>query len=124
MKGILRFLLAVLINMILRFEYVLPLIIAMVLHLVIGISGKWPLVVLLVWVIHSIVITILMTAAVNCRSIPKQQKGVSLHPGRTEKFRQMYEGVTKQSFDGAEKSASDITVNADTSSDNDTTSDN
>ena len=92
MERIKSFLLALGVNMAFRYRYLYLIALCIVLHFVCGISFWWAAGALLLWVLHGIIVTVMITFVANCNNVPRNQKGISLHPGRTQKYDEMYRG--------------------------------
>ena len=93
MDRIKSFLVALGVNMAFRYKYLFLIALCIALHYVCGISLLWAAGALLLWIIHGAVVTVMITFVANCNNVPRNQKGISLHAGRTARFDEMYRGT-------------------------------
>ena len=96
MERIKSFLIALGVNMAFRYKYLFLIALCIILHFVCRISLWWAAGALLLWILHGIVVTVMITFVANCNNVPRNQKGISLHPGRTQKYDEMYRGRAKE----------------------------
>ena len=90
LRKIADYLTAIVVNMIFRSEFLILAVITFILHLLVHIPLYITFIILIVWVLYAAFITFFLTFVGGCRNIPKNQQGVSLHPGRNEHFDKMY----------------------------------
>ena len=93
MDRIKSFLVALGVNMAFRYKYLFLIALCIALHYVCGISLLWAAGALLLWIIHGVVVTVMITFVANCNNVPRNQKGISLHAGRTAQFDELYRGT-------------------------------
>ncbi len=84
------FLVGVGINMILSPYLALLTLLTVVLYFAFHTPGWLIAAAVLIWLAYGIVITIFMGFTARWNNIPRNQKGISMHPGRTAKFDEMY----------------------------------
>ena len=83
------------VNMALRFKYLFLISICIILHIVAG-TPLWAAAAAFgLWVLHSLIVTLAISFVGSCNNVPRNQKGISLHPGRTAKYDEMYNRVKK-----------------------------
>ena len=92
MDRIKSFLVALGVNMAFRYKYLFLIALCIALHYACGISLLWAAGALLLWIIHGAVVTVMITFVANCNNVPRNQKGISLHAGRTAQFDELYRG--------------------------------
>ena len=84
------------VNMAFRFHYLFLVSICIVLHILF----KTPLIAALaalgLWVLHSLIATLVISFVGHCNNVPRNQKGISLHSGRTAHFDEMYREEKKE----------------------------
>jgi hypothetical protein len=90
------FLLGVLLMMVLRIRWLLPAAILLALHFIVGLPMVFFWAALGAWILYVLFSIALGIIAGNCNSIPRNQKGLELHPGRTAHFDEMYKRREKQ----------------------------
>ena len=76
--------------MIFQADKLLPAIVLLVMHFVTGLPLKWAGLALLLWLVYVLLFFGAVVLAGRCRNIPQNQRGISLHPGRTAYFDAMY----------------------------------
>ncbi len=76
--------------MVLRIRWLLPAVVLLVLHFAIGLPMVFFWAALGAWILYVLFSIALGIIAGNCNSIPRNQKGLELHPGRTAQFDEMY----------------------------------
>ena len=97
MKSFTDFIYCVIINMAFRSGFLLLALICFILHLLIPAVPLYiTFLVLGVWLLYAILITAGISFVSRCNTVPRNQKGISLHPGRNAYFDKMY-GVSNES---------------------------
>lgn len=104
MERIRSFFIALGVNMAFRYKYLFLIILCLILHFACGLSLWFSAGALLAWILHGVIVTLMITFVANCNNVPRNQKGISLHPGRTQEFDRLYRGKpgsgTKQDENG------------------------
>ncbi len=84
------FWMGLLVTLILRARGLLVTLALIALHFAAGISLKWAAAAFLVWLAYALIMYGMVVIAGRCHNIPRDQKGVELHPGRNQHFDEMY----------------------------------
>ncbi len=87
------FLVGVGINMILSPYLLILTLLTVVLYFAVHAPAWLIVVAFVIWLAYGIVITIFMGFTARWNNIPKNQKGISMHPGRTAKFDELYRKI-------------------------------
>ena len=103
MERVKGFLLALGVNMAFRYKYLFLIALCVILHFVCGISFWFAAGALLLWILHGVIVTIMITFVANCNNVPRNQKGISLHPGRTREFDKLYRGESDREPGGIDE---------------------
>ena len=117
MKSFTDFIYCVIINMAFRSGFLLLALICFILHLLIPAVPLYiTFLVLGVWLLYAILITAGISFVSRCNTIPRNQKGISLHPGRNAYFDKMY-GVSDEDEDKAGEDFAEVPVDNNTGAD-------
>ncbi|MDO4960685.1 MAG: hypothetical protein Q4E57_02345 [Eubacteriales bacterium] len=89
-EKIVNFLIAVFVNMAFRYQFIIVALVTFILHFVTDLPLAVTYITIAAWVIYSVLITLLITFVAHCNNVPRNQKGILLHPDRNKKFEEMY----------------------------------